>query len=316
MRYLRGMVRKDDEEDEEQTASVDYSTRAMAGGRRDRAHLIVLSGHRMGEMVQVTDGLTIGRGTNAGFRIDDEGISRLHIRLSVDDEGSVEVADLGSRNGMQVNEERIQSAVLQDGDKILIGTTTILKFSYADELDEVYQQQMYDSALRDPLTGLYNRRYLLDQMNAEFSYAARHRTPLSLLMMDIDHFKSINDTYGHPTGDTVLVALARLLNDAVRTEDLTARYGGEEFVLVCRNLPVLIAETVAARIRQSIEDTQLVPEQPGLKVTVSIGVASVPHPQITDALALIRAADRALYTAKRSGRNRVCVYDRPEDQTR
>jgi len=304
----------DDERDAEQTAAVDYTTEAISGLDQGRAHLIVLSGPRIGEMLEVTDGLTIGRASEAGLQVDDEGVSRIHIRLDVDKGGTVSVTDMGSRNGMYVNALRVETSDLHDGDKILIGTTTILKFSYADKIDEIYQQQMYDSALRDSLTGLYNRRYFLDQLEAELSYARRHQTPLSLVMIDIDHFKTINDTYGHPTGDQVLVAFARLLRDAVRTEDLTARYGGEEFVLVCRGLPQSIAEMVADRLRLMVESTSLVPAPQEIKITISAGVASAPHPEIAEPQDLIKAADEALYEAKRSGRNRVCVASKEEGE--
>ncbi|MFH1177649.1 MAG: FHA domain-containing protein, partial [Acidobacteriota bacterium] len=126
-------------------------------------------------MLEVTNGLTIGRAPEAGFPVDDEGVSRIHIRLNVSGGGSVSVTDMGSRNGMYVNGLHVEVSDLHDGDKILIGTTTILKCSYADKIDEAYQQQMYNSALRDSLTGLYSRRYFLDQLEAELSYARRHQ---------------------------------------------------------------------------------------------------------------------------------------------
>ena len=304
----------DDEMDAEQTAAVDYTTEAIAGHDQGRAYLIVLSGPRIGEMLEVTNGLTIGRASEAGFPVDDEGVSRIHIRLNVGGGGSVSVTDMGSRNGMYVNGLRVETSDLHDGDKILIGTTTILKFSYADKIDETYQQQMYNSALRDSLTGLYNRRYFLGQLEAELSYAQRHLTPLSLVMIDIDHFKTVNDTYGHPSGDKVLAAFARLLRDAVRTEDLTARYGGEEFVLVCRGLPLSIAVLVADRLRLMVENTPLVPAPPEIRITISAGVASAPHPLIAEPQDLIKVADDALYEAKRLGRNRVCVASTDEGE--
>jgi len=304
----------DDEIDAEQTMAVDYSTEAIAGHDQGRAYLIVLSGPRIGEMIEVTDGLTIGRSSEAAFQVDDEGVSRTHIRLDVDKGGAISVMDMGSRNGMYVNGLRVETSDLHDGDKILIGTTTILKFSYADKIDETYQQQMYNSALRDSLTGLYNRRYFLGQLEAELSYAQRHLTPLSLVMIDIDHFKTVNDTYGHPSGDKVLAAFARLLRDAVRTEDLTARYGGEEFVLVCRGLPLSIAVLVADRLRLMVENTPLVPAPPEIRITISAGVASAPHPLIAEPQDLIKVADDALYEAKRLGRNRVCVASTDEGE--
>jgi len=263
----------------------------------------------VGNMVKVTDGLTIGRGSRAGFQTLDEGVSRSHVRIMEDDSGTLYADDLGSRNGTFVNNERITRAPLKDGDKIQIGSTTILKFSYADRLEESFQKQMYDAALRDPLTQIYNRRHFDEQFDAEFSYSVRHMVPLSLVMMDLDHFKQVNDVHGHPVGDAVLKAVAAILIKSTRKEDLFSRYGGEEFALLCRDTTNLKAYSVANRIRHNIGKALLVPELPELKVTVSAGVAGVPDSSISTAQELLEAADRALYKAKALGRNRVFLYD-------
>ncbi len=303
------MVDRDDGEwaSDDETCAIDFAAVDMAKGE-DTAYLIILSGSRVGEMVRVKSRVTIGRGETADLRVRDEGVSRLHARVEQQEDGSARVVDLGSRNGTFVNGERIEDAALKDGDKILIGQITILKFSYADQAEEAFQRQMYDSALRDPLTGLYNRRFLTSQLESEFSYSVRHQTSLSLVMIDIDHFKSVNDTYGHPVGDHVLVGLSNLLTGAIRTEDLAARYGGEEFVLVCRGISAPVAQTVVNRIRRMIEKTSLVTDHPERSVTISAGVASVPHPRIGDAQALVDASDKALYEAKNGGRNRVEIF--------
>lgn len=301
------MGQEDDRWSDDETCAIDFSGGELAGGET-QAYLTVLSGSRLGEMVQVSDQMTIGRADDADLQVRDDGVSRLHARLSVGADGSVEIADLGSRNGTHVNGKRVERATLADGDKILIGSLTILKFAFADKAEESFQQQMYNSALRDPLTGLYNRRFLENQIEAEFSYAVRHQTSLSVVLLDIDHFKSVNDTYGHPVGDRVLVGLASLLKGAIRTEDLAARFGGEEFVLVCRGIPATVARNVIDRIRRTVERSSLVPDEPARRVTISAGVASVPDPRIASATALVDSADQALYRAKHEGRNRVVVF--------
>jgi diguanylate cyclase (GGDEF)-like protein len=177
--------------------------------------------------------------------------------------------------------------------------------SMAANLDVSFQRKLYRAALRDPLTRLYNRRYLLSQLESEFSYVERHRTPLSVVMLDIDHFKQVNDTYGHLVGDEVLAGFAALLQVTIRGEDLAARYGGEEFILVCRGVVAEVALKIAERILRQVGEAALSAEEPDLRVTVSAGVAAVPHPKITTPQELIAAADRALYDAKRAGRNRV-----------
>jgi diguanylate cyclase (GGDEF)-like protein len=299
-----------DDDDDAGTAihQVAELSKALRGESPETAYLIVLAGTETGRMVRVTDGLTVGRGGRASFRIQDEGVSRAHIRLTESSDGSIRVEDLGSSNGTFVNGDRIESAQLSDGDKIQIGGTTILKFSYSDELEEKFQQQIYESALHDPLTGLYNRRYFQTQLEAELSYSMRHGVPVSVILLDLDHFKSINDTHGHGVGDDVLRAVAALLKGTLRNEDLAARHGGEEFIVLCRGTPAKLAWIVAERIRHTVATAQIVKEKPELKATVSAGVAAVPSPGVESADALIENADKALYRAKHAGRNRVCVH--------
>lgn len=165
--------------------------------------------------------------------------------------------------------------------------------------------------ITDPLTGLYNRRYLDQRMNEETGKAGRYRLPLSILMIDIDHFKKINDTYGHQVGDTVLNGIARVITGIARSTDIVARYGGEEILVIAPNTTLSSAAAFAERIRAAVEAAALIPAEAcggyrALPVTVSIGVAS-PPPGVIDARALIRSADEALYRAKEGGRNRVVV---------
>jgi diguanylate cyclase (GGDEF)-like protein len=260
-------------------------------------------------MIKVQAGMTIGRSVRADFRTPDDGVSRLHVKIESAPEGGMMAQDMGSRNGTFVNGAKIDKVALRDGDKIRIGSTTILKFSYADRLDESFQQQMYNAALRDPLTQIYNRRHFDEQLNSEFSYAVRHGFPLALIMMDLDHFKLVNDTHGHLAGDTVLVGLADILINSTRQEDLFARYGGEEFALLCRGTTAPVSFSIANRIRRMMEQAILVPELPDMRVTLSAGVAGIPDAAIGTSQELIEAADRALYRAKELGRNRVCIYD-------
>ena len=140
---------------------------------------------------------------------------------------------------------------LNDGDKIQLGRTTILRFTYHDRLDESFQKQMFDSALRDGLTGAYNKRYFLDRLESELKFALRHRTPLSLLMLDLDHFKRVNDTHGHPVGDRVLKAFADTIHRSIRNEDVFARYGGEEFAIISRATPLARASVLGERLRRA-----------------------------------------------------------------
>jgi two-component system cell cycle response regulator len=273
---------------------------------KEKPYLLILAGNRMGEMFKLEQEFIIGRDPQCTLFLVDDGISRQHVRLTKNADGNIEVTDLGSTNGTFVNGLAVTSTILRDGDKIQLGSTTILKFSHIDELEESFQSRMYQAALRDPLTGLYNRRYFLEQLSIEISFSLRNQLPLSLIIMDIDRFKSINDTYGHPIGDEVLVGFAAKLMSTLRKEDVLARFGGEEFALLCRGLPIEGGLAAAKRLRILIEMSRLSTSQPALPVTFSAGVAAL-SPTLSTIDDLLTSADRGLYAAKRTGRNRVCT---------
>jgi two-component system, cell cycle response regulator len=157
----------------------------------------------------------------------------------------------------------------------------------------------------DHLTNLYNRRYLTEVLESEFLRARRNKEFLSLVMIDIDYFKKVNDTYGHQNGDKVLVAVASLAQQQLRAYDSAARYGGEEFVLLIPEASLEGAVMVAERLRQTVLEHSFPAPMEDLTVTISAGVATYPSPQVDNVDALFRRADEALYLAKQNGRNRV-----------
>jgi two-component system cell cycle response regulator len=294
-----------DWDDDTKISSKDEMNRPAAPADRDRAYLIVLAGSSVGEMYKITAEKTvIGRGQQADIQVIDEGISRRHAEIVHEGEDIV-IRDLGSTNGTFCNGEKIGEHHLSDGDKIQVGSTTILKFTFHDSLDETFQRQMYESALRDGLTKIFNKKYFLDRLESEFAYAIRHRTQLSLVMFDIDHFKRINDTHGHLAGDYALSTLAKVVSDTIRQEDVFARYGGEEFAVICRGIDLGGALAFGERIRRCVDAQAFVYNSIDIKVTVSVGVAAVPEVGMKEPSELIGAADDALYQAKRQGRNRV-----------
>jgi diguanylate cyclase (GGDEF)-like protein len=273
--------------------------------------IVVLAGPRLGEIFLVPqnsqEGMLIGRSEDCALCLSDSpGVSRLHCRI-VAVEGGAELVDLGSPNGTWVNGARINQRVrLESGQKIRLGQSTVLRFAMWDAVEELAQRQLLDAALRDSMTRLFNRRYFMQRLSAELRFAIRHRQDLSLLIVDIDHFKSVNDRFGHLRGDSVLRQAATLLTNQLRTEDVIARYGGEEFAVLLRATPFERALEVAERIRRAAE-TMVCGE--GLRITVSVGVSrfSGANPDDSDdpAAALVQLADGALYRAKNGGRNRV-----------
>lgn len=268
-------------------------------------YLIVLNGDRVGEMFKIVkDEITIGRSEDCDIVIEDDGVSRWHCKITQTAK-EVVLLDNESTNGTFANGERIQTITLQDGDKIQLGQITVLKFSYQDDLEEAFQRRMYEAAVRDPLTGVYNKRYFLDRLRGEYAYSVRHTVPLSLLLFDIDHFKKINDTYGHPAGDSVLKTLSQVINRTIRAEDIFARYGGEEFAVIARELESASAFAFAERLRRVVEATRFEAEGYTIPVTISLGISTLGPSNFLDEHDMIREADQNLYAAKRGGRNRV-----------
>lgn len=271
------------------------------------ACVIVIAGPNIGEMHTLDADGIVGRQEDAWVCLNDSEVSRQHARFEPRGD-AVFVQDLGSTNGTFVNGQQVTEHQLSDGDKIQIGSTTVLKFGYQDDLEREFQQQMYESALRDGLTGAYNKKHFLERLDSEFAFAKRHGTPVVLIMFDIDCFKDVNDTWGHLAGDHVLTMLTQQLLNTIRREDVFGRYGGDEFALITRGINLTEGNVLADRIRRKIEHTEFRWEKQHIPVTVSMGVAWSETADIKDPKALLTAADGALYAAKQNGRNRVKVH--------
>ena len=179
------------------------------------------------------------------------------------------------------------------------------------EVAELRQQ-----VITDPLTGLFNVRYFRQALEQELERTRRTGMATALMMVDLDHFKSINDTYGHENGNRVLTYVAELLNRETRRLDICCRYGGEEFVVILPSTELMLARQVAERFRRALEESDIALDQGTLKVTASLGLAVAPEPSQTDADTLVAMADECLYEAKRGGRNRVCAQRPPEPDSR
>jgi two-component system, cell cycle response regulator len=297
------MQRSVDDTTLNRTPAVAPAPRAAAG---PSAYLVVISGPSFGEMYKLKgDRSVLGRSERTDIRVLDDGVSREHAAIERDG-GKVVLVDLRSTNGTFCNGTRVQRQDLTDGDKISIGATTILRFTYQDQVDEHYQKKLFESALRDGLTSTFNRRYFVDRLQSEIRFSVRHGKTLALLFVDIDHFKKINDEHGHLAGDQVLAGVARVMTSTIRAEDVLARYGGEEFSVICREIEADGALALGERLRAAVAEHRFEHAGKVIPVTISIGIAA--ERKIEDAQALIAAADSAMYEAKRAGRNRVCVH--------
>jgi two-component system cell cycle response regulator len=173
------------------------------------------------------------------------------------------------------------------------------------------QEALREQAIRDPLTNCYNRRCVLDLMEKECARSGREGKPLGVVMIDLDHFKSINDTYGHTVGDEALKQVVNLIQSQMRNYDVLGRYGGEEFLVLLPGCDDLCVASHAERLRQAVEKERIAVNDLSLRITASFGATSAPPGDGTSAGDLIRAADEALLVAKRKGRNRV-IFQLPE----
>jgi diguanylate cyclase (GGDEF)-like protein len=274
---------------------------------RDHSLLMTLAGEQPGLVVELRGPeVVIGRGDRVGLRVTDPGVSWRHARVFKSG-GHYYIEDLRSTNGTFVGAERVvEPRRLEDGDHIGLGRRTVLRYGRYDDLEADAAMRMYESTVRDALTGAHNRSYFDERLRSEFSFAQRHESSLSLLMLDIDHFKLVNDAHGHAVGDAVLRVLVRLLERIVRPEDVLARYGGEEFVVLAREISTDNANILADRICAQVAALELPWQDSTIRITVSVGVATQSTDSVYDSpQGLVAAADSAMYEAKARGRNQV-----------
>ncbi|HVV16530.1 MAG TPA: GGDEF domain-containing protein, partial [Polyangia bacterium] len=232
--------------------SISRITERPAG---NEACLVVIYGSELGKKYNLNaSSMVIGRSSKCDIQIDQESISRNHSKI-VNTGKSILVRDLGSTNGTYVNDEPVDEYVLRDGDLLKIGRT-IFKFLTGGNIENAYHEEIYRLTTVDGLTQIFNKRYFVDTLEREVARAHRYRRALSLVMFDIDHFKKVNDGYGHLAGDYVLKHLAQTVRGKIRREDCFARYGGEEFAIVLPEIDNANCLPFAEKIRQIVERTE------------------------------------------------------------
>jgi two-component system, cell cycle response regulator len=286
--------------DDEMTGTEDAIPSAMPVC--DRGTLTMVSGTEAGSVYRLGANTVVGRSLDCQVKIHESGVSRRHALITQSGETEYFVQDLGSRNGTTVRGRPITRARLVDGDRIGVGPV-FFRFALADETEEMALKRRYEFSIVDGLTGAMNRKHFDDRLIGELAYAKRHKAGVTLMIIDVDHFKKINDRHGHQAGDTVLKRLATLIRSTLRVEDVFARYGGEEFAIIARGIDTQHAVLFAERIRMLVERTQFLHKTTPLQMTVSIGVASLADCRDASVDQLISLADSRLYVAKASGRN-------------
>jgi len=296
----------------EQTVELQLAEGSSFAGT-DGFYFTFIAGANFGRVFLLEKAETVlGRSDKADIHIDDEKVSRQHLKISLVKRGAqngeqlcVVVTDLNSTNGIYINNIRVYEQELRNGDKLKVGDT-ILKFEAKDHLDVAYHDRLYQQAICDSLTGLLNRNYLQRELRKCISISARYNHAFSVLMLDIDFFKKVNDMYGHDVGDNVLKMVAKILTSNTRGHDVAARFGGEEFIILLPETALNGAVRIAERIKMAVESFNFAPQGCQHGVTISIGISEFPTTGV-DTEELVKRADEALYEAKTGGRNRVCI---------
>ncbi|AWV89336.1 GGDEF domain-containing protein [Bradymonas sediminis] len=296
------------------------------------ACLVVINGVELGKKYSLSQPTTvIGRSSKGDIQIDEDAISRSHATI-YDSGDHYLLKDMASTNGTYVNDVEVTDQRLRDGDQIKIGRT-IFKFLTGSNIEASYHDEIYRLTTVDGLTEIYNKRFFLQAIEKEMSRSIRYERSLSLIMCDLDHFKAINDTYGHLAGDHILKKVAQRINGQIRRDDVFARYGGEEFVLLLPEVDRAQATRLAEKLRATVASEPFEFDDTEIHVTLSLGVADLDEyraimppfkamspsvfasssrashtdtqQEVINSHPFIKLADDRLYQAKELGRNRV-----------
>lgn len=268
----------------------------------NEAALVVIYGQDLGRKFNLDKPkIIIGRSSKSDIQVDQESVSRSHAKVSNNGE-IVNIEDMGSTNGTYVNDGLHKKGMLRDGDLVKIGRT-IFKFLSGGNIENDYHEEIYRLTTIDGLTQTYNKRYFMENLDREISRCQRYGRELSLLLFDLDHFKQVNDTYGHLAGDHVLKQLSEEVRRNIRREDIFARYGGEEFAIILPEIGNPRAMVMGEKIRAIVEESGFVFDENDIKVTISVGVATYDQ-SLDEGEDFIKLADKYLYEAKNAGRNK------------
>jgi diguanylate cyclase (GGDEF)-like protein len=286
---------------DEKTLVTDNFQINLSDKKEDAFVMIYPTGPNMGRQYTLqSKNASIGRDPSNDIVVDNDSVSRRHAKLTFE-AGQRLITDLQSTNGSYVNNKPILTHFLQNGDQVKIGDT-IFKYIIGSDVESAYHEEIYQMTIKDGLTSIYNKRFFLDSLEKEMSRARRYDRNLSMLMLDLDHFKNVNDSYGHLAGDHVLQVLARLVSTRARREEVFCRYGGEEFAILLPETTRAGALELAEQIRALVEGHTFIFEGEEIVITISIGVSTTRTENLA-AEDFIKMADTQLYKAKSDGRN-------------
>ncbi|CAK0768938.1 GGDEF domain-containing protein [Gammaproteobacteria bacterium] len=275
------------------------------------ACLVVLQGTGIGNKILLDkDEISVGRAKEMDLCLTQGGVSRMHAMIRRVDDQRFLIADNNSTNGTLVNSVRVKEHVLNDQDIIVIGSNT-LKFISSDSQEQAYHEELYRQSHMDRALQVYNKQYFLNRLDEEIVRCRRYGGELSLILFDADHFKRLNDTYGHLAGDAALMHLVEIIKKRIRDSDILCRYGGEEFTVIMPHTGQQQAFVLAEHIRMRVAKTPLDHSGETIDITISIGISSYffdgTRPCTRELL--ISQADQALYQSKNSGRNKATIFD-------
>jgi len=271
--------------------------------------LTFVGGSQVGRrLLLADDAITLGRSHEATIMLRDFAVSRVHLRIEYHPEESVyRIRDMGSSNGTMLNDKKISKAELREGDKIIIGQT-VLRFSWVDTIDMAFHGEVDQLINIDTLTGLVLKRRFDEEFNRHVAVALSNGSPLSMLMMDMDGLKRINDTYGHSFGAYSISETGKIIKAAMSSKGLASRFGGDEFMAFLPNMSMDEAKALAENIRSRVAQYPYEKDHTKFSMTISIGLSEIKEKDTPESL--LKRADAALYLSKNSGRNAVSIMEK------
>lgn len=291
------------------TQIVNFYEGDTASGEHEVWVLQVVAGPEQGRVIKLVENkrISIGRAREADFTVPDSSCSRKHAEFYIGPDSKAYVHDLKSTNGTIINKVKLIDDTLElaDGDRVQLGDNTVFRFARVTEQDVNVQIEVFNRANKDALTGAFNRRRFDEAMEREVAFQRRGKQSFAVVLFDVDHFKKINDTHGHPAGDEVLREIGRRVPKAIRQEDFFARIGGEEFVVLIRGEDIAGVQTISERIRQSMERMPVETDGKSISFAISVGFTVIEPGTHLSKDEVVALADQALYASKQGGRNRV-----------